>query len=462
MRRTALAMVVLLIGSVAAIAPAGAAASITVTPSTSLADGDTVHVSGSGFGPLTPLVSAECSNAPATPNSCDLSNVLFLQADETGAYSFDFVVHSTLHTGEGFVNCTSADGACVIAVADSRDTTGTAVTAPISFTPPGPPQGGVLHVPTAPVAAEEGIDVTATDFAPNALIVNSVCAADATTDVNDCDLAYGTIAADASGALAYSVFPPSTLVTQNQRSLDCTIDGTCVYAAWDSRDFAATLTTAPVRIAPEVPGSLTVTPSTDLRDGGQVTLSGTGWPASLELEFTECDGPGATALCSNFLYASTDSDGAFSTPYAVRSVSVGARYIDCETGPCWIHAAWYPNPDLIQVLASQPITFDLTPTPVTSHYTADELAAVAGAASTLGISSSEVQHLGSWALAFVLAITHTGAITPAPDSGPGSLTTDWLPSEYEAIKGAAAAHGTSFEEFQKTGALFLAYVLAIA
>jgi hypothetical protein len=211
-----------------------------------------------------------------------------------------------------------------------------------------------------------------------------------------------------------------------------------------------------------VPGSLTVTPSTGLHDGDQVTLSGTGWPASFELEFTECDGPGATALCSNYLYASTDSDGAFSTPYTARSISVGAQYVDCETGPCWIHAAWYPNADATQVLAAQPISFDLTLTPVTSHYTADELASVAGAASTLGISNIEVQHLGTWALAFVLAITHTGAITPAPDSGPGSLTVDWPPSEYSAINGAAAAHGTTFEEFQKTGALFLAYVLALA
>ncbi len=73
-----------------------------------------------------------------------------------------------------------------------------------------------------------------------------------------------------------------------------------------------------------------------------------------------------------------------------------------------------------------------------------------------------MQHLGSWALAWVLAFTHTGNITPAPDSGPGSLTTDWLPSEYSAMQGAAAAHGTNLAEFQKTGALFLAYVLAIS
>jgi hypothetical protein len=138
----------------------------------------------------------------------------------------------------------------------------------------------------------------------------------------------------------------------------------------------------------------------------------------------------------------------------VYSVPDGGPYLRCETGPCWIVAFWYASDSIVS--AAQPISFDLTTTPVTSHYTADELAAVTGAATTLCITNAEVQHLGSWALAWVLGIIHTGDITPVPDSGPGTLTTDWMPSEYTAMNAAAAAHGTTLAEFQKTRALFLA------
>jgi hypothetical protein len=104
----------------------------------------------------------------------------------------------------------------------------------------------------------------------------------------------------------------------------------------------------------------------------------------------------------------------------------------------------------------------VTPIPVTSHYTAGELAAVNGAAATLGISSAELQHVGPWALAWVLGITGAEVITPAPDVGPDSLTTDWFPTQLSLMSATAASHGATLAEFQKTGALLLAYILALS
>jgi hypothetical protein len=466
MRRTALALAVIVIAGFATSAPVGArtgdvraaAANITVTPSTNLVAGQAVNVSGNGFNPDASLASAECKAGPVTTSDCDLSNTVLTTADGTGAYSFGFTVQTFLNTANGPVDCTAAAGACVLGVADTTNIAGTAVTAALDFASLGPPQAGDLQVPVAPVAAGYSVEIAGTNFAPVALIETDLCAANA-TDATQCDVPR-PVNADGTGALNFSLVPSNTLVTQNGNSIDCTVADACVYAAWDFRDFTGTLTTAPVSLAPEVGGSLTVVPATDLHDGDQVTLSGSGWPADLPLSFTECDGTASTANCTDILSAPTDTNGAFSTPYTVNSVSRGGQYIDCETGPCWIVAHWYATDATLT--AAQPIAFDVTTTPVTSHYAADELAAVTQAATKLGVTNTEEQYLGTWGLAWVLLITGAGAITPAPDSGPGTLTTDWLPSEFSAMTAFAAAHGATLAEFQKTGALFLAYVLAIS
>jgi hypothetical protein len=462
MRRTTLTaaaflIATFLISTLVAPLPAGATPSITVTPSTGLTAGQMVNVSGSGFNPNASLVSAECKAGPVSTSDCGTGNSVFAVADGTGAYAFDSSVRSFLNTANGPVDCTTAAGVCVIAVADSTDLSGTAVTAPLSFATPAPPQGGVLQAPAAPVAADVGGDITATNFAPFAVIEIDLCAAGA-ADATDCGVPQA-VSVDGSGALTFLMVPSDTLLTQNGQSIDCTVDAACVYAAWDFRTFA-TLTTTPVRIAPEIAGSLTVAPSSNLYDGDVVTLSGSGWPADVYLQFAECDGTGNTAACGNFVNVATDANGAFSTPYTARVVPDPTQNLDCQTGPCWIVADWYASNSIVS--AAQPVVFDSTPTPVTSRYTPGELALVAGAATTLGVSNAEFQHLGSWALAWVLGITGTGVIHSAPDAGLATVTTDWIPAEYGAMDSLAVAHGTTFAKFEKTGALVLAYLLAIS
>ena len=99
--------------------------------------------------------------------------------------------------------------------------------------------------------------------------------------------------------------------------------------------------------------------------------------------------------------------------------------------------------------------------PATSNYTATELAAVEGAAQTLGVDQAEVQNLGSAALAWVLGLTNTASIAPVPNVGAVALTTDRSVSDNTAFDAIAGTHSTTLPEFQKTGALFLAYVLLI-
>jgi Neocarzinostatin family len=417
-----------------------------------------VHVSGGGFPADIASGSPECKAGPVSISDCDLGNTVFPNTDGSGKYAFDFVVHTVLRTDNGPVDCTTTAGACVLAVAQTTDLQGTAVTAPLAFAASGPPQGGVLHIPAAPVGGDTSIEVHGTSFAAASVVEAAICIPGA-TDATECNNPT-LVTTDGSGAFDTFVDATSELFIQNHDPIDCTVDGSCVFAVWDFRDFASTLTTKPLRIAPEVAGSLAVDPSTNLADGAVITLSGSGWPADQFMNFAECDGPDTTANCDNDDdVTTTDTNGNFSLPFLVNSVTSGGT-VNCETGPCWIVAMWQAREST--VTAAQPISFDVTPTPVTSHYTAAELTAVGGAATTLGISNEEVQHLGTWGLAWVLAITGTGTITPVADSGPGTLTTNWPPTEYTALTAFAAAHGTTLPEFQKTGALFLAYVLAIS
>ena len=99
--------------------------------------------------------------------------------------------------------------------------------------------------------------------------------------------------------------------------------------------------------------------------------------------------------------------------------------------------------------------------PSTSQYTTAEMAEIESAASKLVVDRAEFQLLGSQAFAWLLGITRSGPFTPAPNTGDVALTTDRSASEYAAMTATAESYGTTLPEFQKTGALFLAYVLAL-
>ena len=72
---------------VATAARADAAVVVTVDPSTGLADGQPITVTGSGFAPGASVGAAECSAAVAQSHNtvdCDLSNAPITQADGSG------------------------------------------------------------------------------------------------------------------------------------------------------------------------------------------------------------------------------------------------------------------------------------------------------------------------------------------------------------------------------------------
>jgi hypothetical protein len=140
--------------------PAGAAGwQITVSPSTGLADGQSVGVTGTGFTehPLTQFVVdwaiAECNstvlNQPLDPvlftSNCDITTTpfVFVHADAAGNVAGTFPVRSSFTTGNGTaVDCVQTQ--CALAVAQITDAGFVGAVAPISFgsvTPPTCPKG---------------------------------------------------------------------------------------------------------------------------------------------------------------------------------------------------------------------------------------------------------------------------------------------------------------------------------
>lgn len=111
-------------------------ASVTVTPSTGLVDGQSVDVAVTGFGAAEELFVAQCAQPEPGVFLCDMVNVQSLTTDADGAGSVATTVHATF---EGFdqtgspvatVDCATVAGGCLLG---AMNHTGSSAFAPISF-----------------------------------------------------------------------------------------------------------------------------------------------------------------------------------------------------------------------------------------------------------------------------------------------------------------------------------------
>ncbi len=132
-----------------------AAESVTVTPSTGLHDGQTVHVQAAGYTPGKQLVVTECSAvANASASDCAVDNARFATADSEGAIDVAIAVHAGPF-GLNHVRCSVTPG-CIISVTDVAFTPTELATAPIQFV------AGAHSSPSEPAAASSnGFDASA-------------------------------------------------------------------------------------------------------------------------------------------------------------------------------------------------------------------------------------------------------------------------------------------------------------
>src|SRR5215471_15897818 len=125
-RRAALLVAVCMGVQLALPSPAFAAGTVTVTPSTNLANGQTVTVAGSGWTPAAPGQTEVCETiASATPNGGDCSGV-GVTLSLSGSFSTPFKVQQTIFVPSlgRTVNCATEKN-CVIEAFTSSDFAGT-------------------------------------------------------------------------------------------------------------------------------------------------------------------------------------------------------------------------------------------------------------------------------------------------------------------------------------------------
>lgn len=107
--------------------------------------------------------------------------------------------------------------------------------------------------------------------------------------------------------------------------------------------------------APEA-RSITVTPSTDLVDGQEVAVAGTGWPVGEELWVTVCE-VGRARCGGTSADVVTGADGSFATTLRPRVQFTGPDLhpVDCLVTPCEVRARPDTSPNLG---AGAPVAFD--------------------------------------------------------------------------------------------------------
>jgi hypothetical protein len=131
-RRAALVLAIGLSVPLVSAIPAYAARSVTVTPSTNLADGQTVTVAGSGWNPAVGEITV-CEGI-ATPIGPDCGHSAGVTLSASGDFLIPFVVHEFeyMPTLDRYVNC-ATESICVIAAFESSDRAATATyTAPLT------------------------------------------------------------------------------------------------------------------------------------------------------------------------------------------------------------------------------------------------------------------------------------------------------------------------------------------
>lgn len=95
---------------------------MTVTPTTGLADGQTVTVAGSGFTPNTLIGIAMCkAGTTFSLLDCEIANPTWFTNDTAGAFTHTYNVRAHITTGHGAIDCTVAPRTCVLGVVNTND-----------------------------------------------------------------------------------------------------------------------------------------------------------------------------------------------------------------------------------------------------------------------------------------------------------------------------------------------------
>ena len=325
---SSIAAVALLLGGVAlggvATAAAAAAPTITITPNTGLINGQKVVITGSGFTPGASLAAVECIITATNTTGCSISSPVLITINADGTLpSTNFYVQ-TGTIGNGTCGTSSADAMCAIAVGT---TTGTVeADGPITFV-----SGPSLTVtPSTGLTNSQKVVLTGSGITPGASLAAVQCIA-AATSAAGCTTSPVLITANADGTLPSTSF---TVVTGAVGTGTCgtsTADAKCAIAVATTTGTPEANASITFAVASATAPSLTVTPSTGLKNGQAVAVTGAGFTPSDSVYIIECLTTATSSAGCNVAGATpakVNADGTLpSTSFTVATGAVG-------TGTC--------------------------------------------------------------------------------------------------------------------------------
>ncbi len=263
---------------------------VTVTPSTGLANGQTVAITGAGFTPGDSVYALECLVGSTSQAGCDVATLTPITVNSDGTLpSTNFKV-ATGNVGTGTCGTTTADASgCIVAVANAsgKDAGG----APITFAVAAPTAPSITVTPAMGLKNGQSVTIAGSGFTAGETVYAVECLVTA-TGAAGCNTGAATpITVNSDGTL------PSTTFTVATGTIGT---GTCGTTAANAHGCAVTVATAtggdaagaPIAFAiPKprpVPRTLFVRPSANLRNGQFVTVSGRGFTARDHVYIVEC------------------------------------------------------------------------------------------------------------------------------------------------------------------------------
>ncbi len=315
-------------------ASASSTPTLTITPNTGLTSNEAVTIAGSGFAPGASLAAVECIGTATTTTGCNLNAIAPIGVSSSGTFSMSFYVQ-TGPIGSGTCGTSATDTHCLIAVGTLAGTL--VASGPITFAvPSSTPAGPSITVsPSTGLKNGDTVTITGSGFTPGDSLYALECLATATSAAG-CNAAGATpITANSDGTLPSTTFKVTTGTIGT---------GTCGTSASDlsgcvisvSNATAGDAAHAAITFAAIAGPSITVSPSTGLKNGDTVTITGSGFTAGDSLYAVQCLATATSAAGCNAAGATpitANSDGTLpSTTFKVTTGTIG-------TGTCGTSAS---------------------------------------------------------------------------------------------------------------------------
>lgn len=191
------------------------------------------------------------------------------------------------------------------------------------------------------------ISVAASGLKPKASYALVECLAGATNSARCGFFDVEGVTSDATGAFSIP-FAAARMITVNGSgsTIDCAVQSCVLAVLAGRRGKVAAQTALSFQDIAVVPPTLSADPSTALRDGQKITLSGTGFDPNSGVEIFECTSEAQTSCDDNVItFVEVNLLGSFSIPFAAaRMIDDGESSVDCALTTSCVVVAYGDSP----------------------------------------------------------------------------------------------------------------------